>query len=54
MGKVREREADIDETITPLEEMYGLLSRYEVRGVCCHDRSLQMSLKTPQAVDNAL
>ena len=29
--QVREREADIDETIVPLEEMYGLLSRYEVR-----------------------
>ena len=29
---MREREADVDETIVPLEEMYGLLSRYEVRG----------------------
>lgn len=28
---VREREAEIDNTITPIEEMYALLNRYEVR-----------------------
>lgn len=29
--QVRDREADIDATIVPLEDMYGLLARYEVR-----------------------
>jgi hypothetical protein len=29
--QVREKEADIDALITPIEEMYSLLLRYEVR-----------------------
>ena len=28
---MREREAEIDDTIGPLESMYALLARYEVR-----------------------
>jgi dynein heavy chain, axonemal len=31
LKEVREKEADIDNLITPIEEMYGLLLRYEVR-----------------------
>ena len=29
--QVREKESNIDGLITPIEEMYGLLLRYEVR-----------------------
>ncbi len=30
-AQVREREAEIDSVIGPIEEMYALLTRYEVR-----------------------
>jgi hypothetical protein len=29
--QIREKEADIDALITPIEDMYSLLLRYEVR-----------------------
>lgn len=31
LPQIREKEADIDALITPIEEMYSLLLRYEVR-----------------------
>jgi hypothetical protein len=33
--QIREKEVDIDVLITPIEDMYNLLLRYEVRGSCC-------------------
>jgi hypothetical protein len=38
--QVREKEADIDTLILPIEDMYALLLRYEVR-VCLHRRRWQ-------------
>jgi dynein heavy chain len=32
LTEVREKEADVEALIAPIEDMYGLLLRYEVRG----------------------
>ena len=36
VAQVREREAEIDGVIGPIEDMYGLLARYEVRSKAWH------------------
>lgn len=47
--QIREKEADIDVLITPIEDMYSLLLRYEVRGSCwAAAESDTVSLSQPQ------
>ena len=44
--QIRQKEADIDALITPIEDMYSLLLRYEVR--LCKPQPPSLDIAMPQ------